>query len=343
MEKLMKAISMTTSNGITCQDVPKPEKAGPEHLLIKMDSCAINPGDKAYIGRTFPIGIVLSQYDIYGASGAGTVIEAGAGVPEAYNGKKVAIYRSLKASENIIGTWCEYSHVHFLDCVVLPDEAKPDEYSGSLVNIITPYAFLKQISAEGHKGIICTAGNSATGVAMLGICLAYDFPIISLVRNEENKRQLEGLGAKNIVVQNNGNFKQYLGEMSQKMGTTAIFDGIGGEILNKIMDTIPNNSVIYCYGFLGGGTPLTIHTSLLMRGITIKGFSNFRTTTVQDPQNLEKALKDISGIIQMPHFKTRIGKKFRLEEINDALQFVSGKGGRAVLSVGVNSGALIVQ
>src|SRR5450631_593849 len=99
------------------------------------------------------------------------------------------------------------------------------------------------------------------------------------------------------------------------------------------MDTIPNNSVIYCYGFLGGGTPLTIHTSLLMRGITIKGFSNFRTATVQDPQNLEKALKEISRIVHMPHFKTQIGKKFRLEEINDALQFVSEKGGRAVLDL----------
>jgi NADPH:quinone reductase-like Zn-dependent oxidoreductase len=331
MEKTMKAISLTAGNGIKLQNVPRPERAEPGHLIIKMDSCAINPGDKAYIGRTFPIGIVLSLYDIYGVSGAGTVIETGANVPEAYKGKNVAIYRSLKPSESIVGTWCEYSHVHFLDCVLLPDSAKLEEYSGSLVNVITSYAFLKQISNEGHKGIISTAGTSATGIAMLGICLAYDFPIISIVRNEENKKQLEALGAKNIVVQNDSNFKLHLSEMSQKLGTTAVFDGVGGDVLNKIIEAIPNNSVIYCYGFLGGGTALIIHTSLLMRGIAIKGFSNFRTQTVRDLQDLGKALKDISGIITMPHFSTSIGKKFKLEQINEALQFVSERGGKAIL------------
>jgi hypothetical protein len=51
-----------------------------------------------------------------------------------------------------------------------------EEYAGSLVNVITPYAFLKQAVGEGHKGIIATAGTSATGIAMLGICQTFDFP-----------------------------------------------------------------------------------------------------------------------------------------------------------------------
>jgi NADPH:quinone reductase-like Zn-dependent oxidoreductase len=166
---------------------------------------------------------------------------------------------------------------------------------------------------------------------MLGICLAYNFPIISIVRTEVDKKELEELGAKNIVVQTDSDFKLYLKELSQKLETTAIFDGVGGEILNTIIEVIPFNSTIYSYGYLGGQTLLTIHTSILMKGITIKGFGNFRTKTVQSPQNLEKALKDISEIITMPHFKTKIGKKFKLEEINDALQFLSESGGKAVL------------
>jgi len=327
----MKAISLT-NNDAKLTEVSKPEKAEPGHLIIKMEACGINHGDKAFISGAFPPGsIPVSLYNLCGVSGAGTVVDVGQDVPEGYLGKKVTIYRSLKYSETIIGAWCQYAQLHYLHCAILPDDAKMEDYAGSLVNIITPYAFLKQITEEGHKGIISTAASSATGIAMLGICLAYNFPIISIVRTEKDKKELEELGAKNIVAQSDTDFKLHLKEMAQKLGTTAIFDGVGGEILNKIVDLLPFNSTIYCYGYLGGQTPLTIHTSVLMRGMTIKGFGNFRTKTVQNTQSLEKALKDLSEIITMPHFKTKIGKTFKLEQINEALQFSSEDGGKAVL------------
>ncbi len=332
MEELMKAICLTTDNSVKLQNVPKPKKAEKGHLLIKMEACGINEGDMAFIGGTFPKGsIPTSQYDICGVSGVGTVIEVGEGVSSTYNGKKVTIYRSLKFGKDIIGTWCEYAHLPFEHCAILSDNLKVEDYSGSLVNIITPYAFLKQIIEEGHKGIISTAGNSATGIAMLGICIANNFPLISIARTQDAKKELEKLGAKNIIVQTDIDFKEQLKELSQQLATTAVFDGVGGEILNRIIDVLPFNSTIYSYGYLGGKTPLTFHTSILMKGITIKAFGNFRTKTVQDPQLLEKALTDISDIIEMPHFKTKVGKGFTFDEISEALIFSSTTGGKAVL------------
>ena len=41
--------------------------------------------------------------------------------------------------------------------------------------------------------------------------------------------------------------------------------------------------------------------------------------------------KDIGVIINMPHFKTKVGKTFKLEEIHAAMQFSSDGGRRAVL------------
>ena len=85
--------------------------------------------------------------------------------------------------------------------------------------------------------------------------------------------------------------------------------------------------------FLAAQTPLTVHTRELMRGITIKGFSNFRSQTVQNPKQLEKALQDISAIIHMPYFKTKTGQKFTMEQIDQALSYVSGNGAKPVLSL----------
>ncbi len=232
----------------------------------------------------------------------------------------------------MIGTWSEYTHMHYLDCALIPDGASPEDYSGSLVNIITPYAFLQQIMEEGHKGIISTAGTSATGIAMVGICRHFDFPLISIVRTEEGKAALEKLGAENVVAQNAPDFANILSRKAKELQATAIFDGVGGGVLNKLIEAIPPFSTIFSYGYLGDHIPLTVHLrTLTAKGLTIKPFSNFRTKTVQDPVNLEKALNEISRFIHQPHFKTRIGKKFTWEEFQEALLFSSKEGKKAIL------------
>lgn len=327
----MKAVVLTDDN-LSVQNVEKPQDAAPGHLVIRMNSAAINSGDKFFLRFTPLPWMVRSRYDIRGVSGVGTVIKTGEGVPAEYEGKNVAFYRQLKYSDSTVGTWSEFSHLPYLDCVILPDALDPEDYSGSIVNIITPLGFLKQVIAEGHKAIISTAGNSATGIALLGFCLTYDFPLISIVRSQHGKEELEALGAKNILVQADLDFDNQLTELANALSATAIFDGTGGDTLTRVFPLIPANSVIHSYGYIGDNVPFSLHTSIMsVRNINIRSFSNLTTDTVKNPENLEKALKEIGEIIHMPHFKTKIGKRFKLEEINEALAYKAEKGGKAVL------------
>ena len=245
----------------------------------------------------------------------------------------MAIYRSMVPSENLVGTWSEYLQVPVLGAVILPDTVKPIDYSGSLVNILTPFAFLKDVMAKNHKALICTAGSSATGIAMLGLCQAYHIPLISIVRNDESRVLVEKLGGSHIVIESHPDFKARLTQMAQELGVTVVFDGVGGATLSEIIETLPQNTMIYSYGYLGGATPLTLHTSNFnFKGIKIEGFANTRCATVKNHQMLEKALKEIEKIIHQPHFKTAIGKTFALESITDALAYSGEKGERAVLT-----------
>jgi len=107
--------------------------------------------------------------------------------------------------------------MHHLNCVILPDNVNVEEYSASLVNVIASYVFFKEVKREGHEGIVCTAGTSATGRAMLGVCSAYNVPLISIVRNEKGKKQLEELNAKNVLDQNDPDFEKKLKELSEKL------------------------------------------------------------------------------------------------------------------------------
>lgn len=61
----MRAICRTKSFGVELKDVPVPE-ATPEHVIIKVSACGVNPGDKGWIAGLFP-DAPASTYDACGA------------------------------------------------------------------------------------------------------------------------------------------------------------------------------------------------------------------------------------------------------------------------------------
>jgi NADPH2:quinone reductase len=300
-----------------------------------MIAMGINAGDKFFISGNFPPGMFTqSRHQIAGVSGVGKVIALGEGVPEKYAGKYVTVYRSLTAGDEIVGTWSEYAQLPYLQCAILPDNVDPEAYPGVLVNIITAYGAYRQAVREGHQGIVITAGNSDTGRAMLGFCLHAGLKVLSVVRNEQAKNELEALGAGSVLVHDGEQFKESFSALAGQLKTTAVFDGVGGNLLSEILESAPPATTVYAYGFLGGSTPVSFHTGILIKGITIKGFSNFRSATVQNPQQLAAALDEISKVIHLPHFRFKTGAKFKLEEVDQALAFAGREGGKAVLITG---------
>ena len=108
----MKAIVINGKNSVALQNVPQPESATPGHMIIKMRSMAINAGDRLGITGTMPGFFPKSKYNIAGVSGVGKVVETGEGVPERFRGKWVTVYRSLQFSDQLVGTWSEFAHLH---------------------------------------------------------------------------------------------------------------------------------------------------------------------------------------------------------------------------------------
>lgn len=329
----MKAITVTPSRDLLVRDIPAPVTPAPGHVLVDMDASAINHGDKAFLKMPAAAGtsFLLGAYDVWGASGSGRVVGIGEGVPAEYVGKQVAIYRSLDRSAESVGLWSEQSHVRFTNCVVLPDDVRARDYSGSLVNVMTAHAFLEEIVEAGHTGVIVTAGNSSTGRALAALARHRSLPAIFLVRNQAARDELRELGVEHVIVTSEG-FAETLAPLAAELKTTAVFDGVGGEFLGTIAPSLPMHSTIYAYGFLGGPTPISISSGLLMmKDLTIRRFSNFESRTVRDHARLVAALQYLGGVMADPMFRTKIGKAFRLDEIEAAMAYQSGDGAKAVL------------
>jgi NADPH2:quinone reductase len=328
----MQALCVTDARTLERRDVPTPTQPAPGHLLVDLAGAAINHGDKAFLAMPAAAGPAAApaRHGVWGASAAGRVMAIGAGVPDRYLGRQVALYRSLKRTDDTIGSWSDRVQAHYLSAVVLPDHVDAIDYAGSLVNVMTAYAFLADVIQAGHKAVIVTAGSSATGHALAVLAMRRGLPAIYLVRSEAARAELQRAGVEHVVVQE-GDYLVTLGRLAAELDATAIFDGVGGALPGVLAPHVPMHSTMYCYGFLAGAVPFTMPTSLLMmKDLTLKRFSNFETATVKDPAKLEAALLDLHRVIDHPFFRTRVGATFGFDDIDAAMAY-EGVGGRKAL------------
>ena len=330
----MKAISVNASSRqLEVLDIPAPGSPPPGHVVVDIEACGINHGDKTFLAMPGAAGATLNGLNrVWGVSAAGKVRAIGADVPRDFLGKPVAIYRSLSASEQTIGLWSEQAQVLASSCVILPEEVSPRDYCGSLVNVITPYAFLEQIAADGHHGVIATAGTSATALALAVLAKQRQVLVIHLVRSQDDLMKAQGLGIEHVLSTNEEGFESSLGQLAEKLGATAVFDGLGGALTGRIAPHVPTNTAIYLYGLLDASVPIAIPTRLFMsKNLVVKRFSNFNSPTVKDPERLVAAIAALRGVMGDPLFRTKIGKAFRFEEIDEAMRYQDASGGRAIL------------
>ncbi|MBN4096010.1 zinc-binding dehydrogenase [Methylobacterium sp. OT2] len=330
----MKAICVTADRRLQVRDIPTPTQPPPGHVLVDMAASAITHGDKFFLTRPLPGAAAFSStgQDVYGANGAGTVVALGAGVPQDYAGKQVAIYKSLVRSPDSVGVWCERAQVPYESCLILPDRVRARDYCGSFANILTVEAFFVETAAAGHKGIIVTAGNSATGRIAVSLARRHGIPAIFLVRSNASRERLLGDGATHVIDTAETGFEGRLGDMAERMGATAVFDGVGGELLSRVMPVLPMNATVYIYGFLGGTAPIVLPTMLLLgRNLTLRRFANLDSAIVSDPDRLAMARREIEGWIGDPLFETRTGREFPLDQISEAMAYEASPGARAIL------------
>jgi NADPH:quinone reductase-like Zn-dependent oxidoreductase len=134
-----------------------------------------------------------------------------------------------------------------------------------------------------------------------------------------------------VLVTGDG-FTDRLGALSAELKATAVFDGVGGDLLGEIAPSLPMNSTIYAYGFLGGMAPIAIPSILfMMKNLTMRRFSNFESPTVKEQGRLVAALKTLESLIADSLFTTRIGEEFRFDQIEQAMACEPPDGARAVL------------
>src|SRR3984885_15752324 len=138
---------------------------------------------------------------------------------------------------------------------------------------------------------------------------------IFLVRNELARSALRRAGADHVIVTKDG-FADTLRILSAELETTAVFDGVGGDLLGQMAPNLPMNSTIYIYGLLGAANAVSVNSTLfLTKNLIMRRFSNFESRTVKEHEALISGLRALEDVIDDPLFTTGLGKEFRYHEI----------------------------
>jgi NADPH:quinone reductase-like Zn-dependent oxidoreductase len=244
--------------------VPHPEKG---EVLVKMSAAPINPSDLQRINSVTG-GQELSSF-VPGIEGSGTVIAAGKGLlPGLWMGKRVA----CSSVHPYSGTWADYMVTSASFCFPIPKGISDEQGSMLLVNPMTAVAFFDIISHEKHKAIINSAAVGALGKMIRILGRKYNIPVINVVRNELQVKNLIESGSEFVMNSSDSDFVDKLRLLSKELGATLALDPISGSYTQQLLEALPYGSTVVIYGNLsdtGEGTRLR---PLLLENKKLHGF-----------------------------------------------------------------------
>ncbi|MDQ7999690.1 MAG: zinc-binding dehydrogenase [Pseudomonadota bacterium] len=232
---------------LSLAEVPMPEPAAPDEVVVRVEAAPLNPSDlgllfggadmtKAQASGsaerpvvTAPIAAPVmaamaarvGQSMPVGNEGAGTVVAAGSSpAAQALLGKKVAALGGAMYSE--------YRAVPVTQCLPLPEGATAADGASCFVNPLTALGMVDTMRNEGHRALVHTVGASNLGQMLNRICLKDGVGLVNLVRKPEQAALLRAQGAQHVVDTSSANFQAELTEAIAATGATLAFDAIGG-------------------------------------------------------------------------------------------------------------------
>ena len=336
----MKAlIKHKSGNTICLEEIPKLEPT-PNHVIIKVLACPINHFDRFMYKGLFPIAYsAFPDYDCIGFEGAGIIEEIGPGVPLELKGKKCAFFR-IASEKEFLGCYSQFARVHYMHLLILKDNSNIEDFCGSFINPLTSILLSEAAKKLGSKSVIITAGYSSIGKMIYTELIKQNIEVISIVRKENQAKQLQDQGNKFVLNSNDVDFVKKLKELIVKLKCEACLDCVGGELSGKVINCLGNNSTVIIFGDLDGEIKGIKPTKIALQNIKIVGFSLATSDVILNNALLSSKLDYISDCIQKGlNFKMKIHEKIPFEKYQEAFE-KSEKGlseGKIILTLNQNN------
>ena len=259
---------------------PKPSPRADE-VLIRVAAAGVNRPDVLQRLGKYPPPPGAS--DIPGLEVAGTIEQVGSDVTSWRLGDRVC---ALVAG----GGYAEYCAAPALQCLPIPrgvDEtaaaAIPETFFTVWTNVF------ERGGLKPGESILVHGGSSGIGTTAIQLARAFGSRIFATAGSPEKCAAAERLGAERAINYHEADFAAALAEATGGRGVDLILDIVGGEYLQRNLDSLAFEGRLVQIGLLGGSKARIDMTPVLQRRLTITG-STLRARSIAQKGAIAAAL-----------------------------------------------------
>ncbi|MER2118836.1 MAG: NADP-dependent oxidoreductase [Solibacillus sp.] len=306
-------------------EMPTPE-INEYEVLAEIHAASINPIDFKIRDGKVKLLLKYKMPLILGSDFSGVVVKVGAKVSHFKVGDE--IYGRPRKSK--IGTFADYISVHEDDIALKPKNLTFEEAASiPLVGLTTYQAFSDILQLQKGQKILIQAG--AGGVGTFAIQLAKLMgATVATTASEAGMNLVKSLGADEIINYKTEKFEETLKNYD------AVFDTLGGEILEKSFKVVKNGGKIVSVSGLPNARFAKEYGSGFFKTLLFSAASN-KLTSLEKKHNVHytflfmepsgEQLSIIANYIEAGNIKPIIDKVFSFDDAQKAMEYAES--GRA--------------
>ncbi len=285
-------------------------------VLVKVEAAPCNPSDLLFLQGKYGVRKTLPA--VPGWEGAGTVVASGGGWLAAWlKGQRVAC--GVQGDRD--GTWAEFVVADAAQCVPLKKNLSIEQGASLIINPLTAMGLLEMAQRQGATAAVQTGGASQLGRMLIRMAADAGFPLVSVVRRAAQVELLQSLGATYVLNSADEDFAAQAKATCQRLGATAGFDAVGGEMTGTLMNAMPPGSTVYVYGALSeeacGNLDLV---ELIFHRKTVTGFFLGEWLKSRRAVGILRAANRVQRMMINGRIATQVQRRARLEEVPEALK-----------------------
>ncbi|MBO68022.1 MAG: hypothetical protein CL398_06885 [Acidiferrobacteraceae bacterium] len=309
--------------------VAVPDRIGPREITVQIKKAMVHPCD---IGCATGLVNGIKLPAVGGFEAIGVVENVGESLVNHYQlGQRVHVCAThiFGSWKHWVGVWRDYCVFPPEALVAIPDQIDDEVAAQLFVNVMTPYAMVKEMNLGVDDVLLQTAAGSVVGRVMIQLGKIFGFRTLNIVRRRETAEELQDLYKIDSVYVYDGNDDDrniISDKISQDVGSAPIkyaIDAVSGSVGRFCLDLLSPGGVIYYYGALSGDYSVNVDivTHLCRHDKLVRGWSIQEHWLRNTPDKVkDEYIRSIwSLLINKKVILPPIGETYALEDFYKAI------------------------
>ena len=295
------------------------------HVRIKVVAAGVNFADTLLLTGNYQE--KLAPPFIPGFELSGIVTEVASDVSSCKVGDRVL-------AAVIGGAWAEEAVAHWHDVHVLPDHLDLVQAAGFPIAYGTSHLALLKAHLQHGETLVVHGASGGVGLTAVEIGAGIGANVIACASSPEKLSIALDHGAAHGLNSKSENLRDQIKSLTNGKGADVTYDPVGGSAFDESLRSTKHGGRIIVIGFASGTIPQIPANILLVKNISVLGFS-WNAYRHIDPSLMRHSLEGCIGLWAAGKLKPHVSQILPLEQASAALDLLKNRTatGKVILQV----------